>query len=216
MPSTADLTGRPVDADDAAQQGALTVALRAGDADDLAGPDVRWRPARTRGRSSSGHLEPLGAIGCGRGLRVGNSSSVGAPTMSSTISSISQLPESKVPWITPSRITVSRSASRWISSQPVADVDDGGALVARLLDDLLELCRVAHVQRGRGLVEHQHQRAVSHRPGDFEELPCPGPSAPTSPGGSNGRSKRSRISSRSSGGRFADGVEGQLDVLERR
>ena len=55
--------------------------------------------------------------------------------------------------------------------ESVADVDDGRAGVARLLDDLLELSGKLHVQSGCRLVEHQHLRTVRHGPCDLEDLP---------------------------------------------
>ena len=97
--------------------------------------------------------------------------------------------------------------------ESMADVDDGRAGVARLLDDLLELGGQLHVQSGCRLVEHQHLRPVRHGPRDLEDLPGAGAEA----GDDITLLERQREPVQDlvkvAGRLLPDGVEGQRDVF---
>ena len=101
-------------------------------------------------------------------VRFGNSSSVGAPTISSTISSTSQALEWWVPWtdaVTKHGQPV-RKATHLL--QAVAHVDDRRSLIARLLDEVLEMSREPHVERRSRLVQQQNLGLVTHGPRHFQ------------------------------------------------
>ena len=112
--------GRALDAGERAEELHLPVALGAGDPEDLALRDLevdRAEPLAAQARDGEQHL----AVGAPAPCRSGKASWSGRPIISATRLSSDMPAASNVPWQTPSRRTVTRSAmpstsgSRWLT-----------------------------------------------------------------------------------------------------